>query len=40
LLGLQAVGSKESKAALGRVAESNSNERIRELAYRLSLRGY
>jgi HEAT repeat protein len=40
LAGLQAVGSKESKAALGRVAESNSNKRIRELAYRLSLRGY
>jgi len=40
LLGLQAVGSKESKAALGRIAVNNSSARIRNLAKSMSSSGH
>jgi HEAT repeat protein len=40
LLGLQAVGSKESKDALGRIAANNSSARIRNLAKSMSSSGH
>jgi len=40
LLGLQAVGSKESKAALERIAVNNSSARIRNLAKSMSSSGH
>ena len=40
LLGLQAVGSKESKAALERIAVNNSSPRIRNLAKSMSFSGH
>jgi HEAT repeat protein len=40
LKALQATRTKEGNDALQRIAKGNSNQRIRELAYRLSLRGY
>jgi len=40
LLGLQAVGSKESKDALGRIAVNNSSARIRNLAKSMSSSGH
>ena len=40
LLGLKAVGSKESKDALGRIAANNSSARIRNLAKSMSSSGH
>jgi len=40
LKALQATRTKEGNDALQRIAEGSSDQRIRELAYRLSLRGY
>jgi len=40
LKALQATRTKEGNDALQRIAKGNSNPRIRELAYRLSLKGY
>jgi HEAT repeat protein len=40
LKALQATRTKEGNSSLQRIAEGSSDQRIRELAYRLSLRGY
>jgi hypothetical protein len=40
LVGLEATRTKEGNDALQRIAKGNSNQRIRELANRLSLKGY
>ena len=40
LKALQATRTKEGNSSLQRIAEGSSDQRIRELAYRLSLKGY